>query len=469
MTKYTLETRAPSQPVVPVAGSGRDVDQPIEFSEYVEVVSNHRRLVAAIAITVSLLGTGYALMKQPEYESNMLIHVAERRDTETRPLFGHGTVPSEIKTAVAEMEVLRSRHVIEPVVERLGLHMDARPKYLFLIGPAIARRQRGLSEPGLFGHGGFCWGGERIKLAAFDVPDTLMYAKFVLTAGTGGRFRLTHESAGIDYTGMVGVPLEFPTADGPVRLQVAELHGRAGAEFLLRRIPKVAAIEGVQAALTVAELGKLSGMISVTLKGNSSSSVHTVLSEISQEYLRQNQSQKSLDASRSLSLLEAQLPALKQRMETAEAGYNAYRNQHGTADFTEETRLSLQRQSAAAQRLTQLEQKRNELAVNFGSAHPTMAAIEGQIKGLAAETRTLAAQVRQLPNVSQELERRSREVKAATELYNAVQRNVEDLRVVALDKSTNVRLVDAPVAPIRAADARVMSMAAAFFRKTLGR
>lgn len=475
MTKYTL--RPSSQPIARVEEADLD-DRAIGLRDYIGVILEHRRLVAAVALAVTLLGLAYALIKPPLYQGNMLIHVVEDRNGEPR-MFGQAAPPTEVKSAVAEIEVLRSRQVIEPVVAQLGLDIEARPKYYPLIGAAIAKRNDGLSTPGLAGRGGWCWGSESIRVSAFTVPDALVDVRFLVTAEDGGRYRLTQEGGGIDIGGTVGLPLELQSTSGPVSLRVDALAAQPGAQFLLARHSRLAAIEAIQNALTVTELGKQSGMISVSLTGKDRRYVQRVLAQIGNEYLRLNQSQRSQDAARSLSVLEAQLPQLKRSMENAEATYSAYRNRTGTADFAEETRLRVQRHSAGQERLAELRQKKLELGVRLGDRHPLMAALNRQIAEISAENTALGRQIRQLPNVSQELERLARDVKATTDLYNAVLRNAGELRVVAQERSSSVRLVDAPALPgkplgsralivmLAAAFGLVLGVGSAFARKSL--
>jgi tyrosine-protein kinase Etk/Wzc len=162
----------------------------------------------------------------------MLIHVGEDRSGVPR-LFGQAAAPPDARSAISEIEVLRSRRVIEPVVTRLGLDIEARPRYLPLVGAALARPRHALAEPGIFGHGGYCWGGEAIRVAGFDVPDALQDEQFIVTAGHGGRYRLTHPGAGVDAWGRVGATLALQSEQGPLRLHVDGLNALPGARFVL--------------------------------------------------------------------------------------------------------------------------------------------------------------------------------------------------------------------------------------------
>lgn len=49
--------------------------------------------------------------------------------------------------------------------------------------------------------------------------------------------------------------------------------------------------------------------------------------------------------------------------------------------------------------------------------------------------------------MSKELERHARALQNETEIYNTVARRLEEMRVIAQDRSTNVKVVDEPIVP----------------------
>ncbi|MGV3655853.1 MAG: GNVR domain-containing protein, partial [Noviherbaspirillum sp.] len=432
------------QPVPPILGE--DGEQ--ELSGYFATLYDNRWLILTIAFAVALLGMAYAYLAKPVYEANMLIHVEQESDREAKNLVGEMGQLFDVKTAAtSEMELIRSRLVVSSAIDNLKLYISAQPKYFPLVGKAIAQRRTALSNPGLFGLGGYVWGAENVEVSSFEVPDKLLNRNFTLTAEGDGRYSLTESESNILARGTVGTPLKVQTADGPLELLVEDLAAREGAQFSLARSSRLALIEGVQKDLQVAELGKQSGVIGVTLKGNDPQVVHAILAAISDEYMRQNYARKTEEANKTLASINRQLPDMKRQLEQAEAKYNQFRNANGTIDLGEEAKLSLQQSAAAKARKIELEQKRTELMTRFTSNHPIVIGVDTQIKEINNEIRSLATHIKTLPGIEQEVVRLEREVKVNSELYTALLNTAQQLRMVAIGKMSNVRLVDPPMLP----------------------
>lgn len=420
------------------------------LNDYLAVLLEQRWLITCVALLVTLAGTLYATIATPHYEANLLVHVEEKGQREPKNILGEAGSMIDYKTpAAAEVELLRSRLVVARAIDKLRLYMDARPERVPVIGALLA--DSGLAEffPGLRGALGYAWGRESIEVTDFSVPATLENRAFRLQAQGDGRFRLTESFSGFDAEGRVGETLSVATRAGPVVLHVARLTAWPGSGFVLARSSRLAAIESVQASLSVAEVGKQSGVIAATLKGTDAAHVYQLMTEIAREYMAQNSARRTEEADKSLAYLNQRLPELKQQLEQAEARYNQFRNAHGTVDIGEEGRLTLQRSSAARTRRVELEQKRSELLSRFTVNHPSVAAVDEQLREVDREMRASAAQLRQLPVLEQEMVRLARDVKVNNELYSALLSSAQQLQLITVGKTSNVRLVDAPEKPER--------------------
>jgi len=438
----------------------------IELSGYLHILAEQRWRMAWIMSLCLFCGGVYALLVAPVYEATMLIHVEEDLpNNNTKNMIGEISAMFDVKAAaISEMELIKSRMVIAKSVDSLGLYIDARPVYLPLIGAAIARYRRGLSEPGLFGYGGYAWGAEAIDITRFYVPEALQNSRFRVIAGRGRDYRLLHAQAGIDVHGQTGVPMTLTLPQGQLLLTIEQLAAKPGAEFSLRYVPKLAAIEQVQKAMLVAEIGKQSGLISVTMSGPDAKSTYDTLSAIGREYIHQNVTRKLEEAENSLAFLEKQLPDIKQRLDQSESAFYRFRHQSGTVDLAEESKLSLQQLAAVKTRRLELRQKRDELLVSFTAAHPLVEALDQQLGQLDREGARVNEQIRKLPILEQELLRLNREVKVNTELYSALLNSAQQLRLVKAGKVSNVRLIDLPMlpeAPARPHRGTIMAVAAA--------
>ena len=426
---------------------------PFRLAEHVGVMVRHRLFIMLVTVSVAALGTLYALARPPSYTANLLIHVTDMRSSEPRTLLGDTTPGMAYKRAMSEAELLRSRALIGTAATRLRLDVVAEPRYFPLIGAALARwnaRHGAAPAP----YGGYAWGAERIRVGELAVPPYLLDQPFLVTRLDRERYSLRAADGRRTVVGRVGTPLVTTLDGGSVRLTIDALEGAPGTAYLVARRPVPAVIEEIGAALDVAELGKDTGVLSVRLQGAEPRRVTAVLNEIGNVYMEHVRLQKASESTGSIDVLRARLPGLRQRVAAAEERYESYRRQHGAADVVEDTRLALGRLSATREQLAQLQRRRAELGVRFGDRHPELLALDRQLEGARQEIAGLEAEAGRLPAVATELERLARDLKAETDLYNAVLRRTEELDVDAGDRSSNVRIVDEAVVPTKPAGSR---------------
>ncbi len=442
----TLSMRLdPSSPPLPPD------ETPVSFKTYFNTIYDSRWLIGIITALLTVGALFYALVAKPVYEANLMIHVEEESPNASKNILSEASSLFETKkAAIAEMELLRSRMVISRAVDNLQLYVEVQPVYFPIAGSWMADRSRGaLSQPGIFGWGGFVWGGEKLEAGVFNVPDALLGKEFVITALGTDRYRFGGGHGAPTFDAKVGQQYVVPTSDGTMQLKVAQITALPGAQFRMRRLARLGTIERIQSAMVITEQGKQSGVIEVKLQGENAKRINMLLSAIGREYLRQNLARKTEEAEKSLAFLNQQLPILKRQLEQSEDRYNQFRNAHGTIDLREEARMSLQQAAAARTRRLDLMQKKTELLSRFTEDHPIVKGINGQRREVDAEIDDVAKRIRSLPSLEQDETRLTREIKVNTDLYTALSNTAQQLRLISVGRVSNVRLIDAPMAPER--------------------
>lgn len=452
-------------------------DEAIHWRKYFYILTDNLFLILSIAILVTAAGIAYALLATPVYQSNILIQVADPGLTGNLSVESASATDQKKPEAAPEMSVLRSRRVVSAAVDSTMLFLNLQPNYFPLVGAWIARRNKELSTPGLFGYGGFVWGKEQADVARFDVPKSLEAKDFTLIADGDGYYRLQYDD--LNLRGKIGEDAQFDTSYGSITLNVTSVIAKPGAEFRLTRSSRLDTIEDLQTALKITETSKQSGIISVSLEGRNPKLTSTVLSEIAKEYIRQNEERKSRDAEKSLASLNRQLPELKRELERAETEYNAIRNARGTIDLQEEAKTILQQSVSAQIRMSELKQRKEELLVRFQEENPVVESVTQQMRSLSQDMSAVEAKIRRLPSIEQDVLRLSRDVKVNTAVYTAVLSTAQQLQLITASKGGFARLLDVaqvPERPVRPKRMMIVSLAAlagiglgclaAFFRKS---
>jgi tyrosine-protein kinase Etk/Wzc len=421
----------------------------INLVEYWDIVLDNRWLIASILALALGAGGTYAWLARPVYEANTMIQVEDNAGS-SKDLIGQAAGLVDVKTATsAELEILRSRLVIGQAVDNARLYIDARPRYLPVIGSALARRANGLSEPGFLGLAGYVTGREAVAVPTFKVPNRFEGSTFRLTAKNHGGYVLSHPDLEQELQGTVGQPLVASTGGGTIELLVTALHAKPGAQFNLARRSRLSAIQELQGRLRLVEKGRQSGVIDATLQGSDPDQLTLILNEVGRQYVRQNIDRKAAEAEKTLAFLDVQMPQFKKQLSQAEEIYNHYRNQQGTVALDEEAKLILNQSVDLHAKLLEAQQKRRDLVSRFTAEHPSVQTLDAQIRAWNDEISKLNARVRGLPTVQQDALRLERDVKVNNELYQQLRNSALQLQLVREGKIGNVRVIDEATRPER--------------------
>lgn len=417
----------------------------IDLASFLGLVIDSRWLIATVALIVTLIGIAYAFIARPIYQANILVQVEDSANSSANILGDLAGAFSVKSAATAEVEILRSRLVVSRAVNNAQLDLEVEPNYFPFVGQWIARHS---GESSGFGFGNYAWGKVEANVAVFDIPEPLKGERFVLTATGNKSFSLVQADASINLTGLVGVPLNAETSRGPIRIRIDRLDAKKGTEFLITRVPMLDIVERLQNTLTIAEKGKQSGIIGVSLDGWDPLRTANTLNEIGKEYIRQNVERRSAEAEKSLEFLEKQLPAMKATLEEAESKYNALRNSRGTVDLNEEAKSILQQSVLSQTRLVELKQKRDELLTRYQESNPLVQAVDQQINTLSGEIEAVNRKIKTMPSIEQDVLRLTRDVKVNTDLYTSLLNSSQQLRLLKASKVGNARLLDQAVPPL---------------------
>ncbi|MDP9891200.1 tyrosine-protein kinase Etk/Wzc [Variovorax boronicumulans] len=464
------------------APQGAEPDRPRSGPrEYIDILLDHRWLIAAITAAALLVGACYALFGPRVYEANVLIQV-EDADRSSTPADAAVNGVSVKTPTSGEAEILKSRMVLGQAIENTRLFIEARPHYLPLVGDFIARHSTELSNPGFLGLGDWVTGTERIAVAQMDVPPAFEGKRFLLTAGENGSYTLTHPDLATPLQGSVGVPLEASVPGGAIRLLVGSFEARPGGAFELTRRSRQLVLLELQNDLRVIEKGKQSGVMDVSWQTGNRTQLTELLNEVSRLYVRQNIDQKTVQAERTLDFLGTELPKFRQQLEQSEDVYNQYRNQNGTISLDDEARNALTQNLDLQSKLFDARLKRLDLMSRFTAQHPVVMTLDAQIASLRKELGAVDSRIRRMPMLQQNSVRMQRDIKVNTDLYASLLNSSLQMRLAREGKIGNVRVLDPallPEKPVRPKAAIVMALAlvaglflgaaTAILRKTLKR
>jgi tyrosine-protein kinase Etk/Wzc len=451
----------------------------LSLQDVIGIVLDDWKLVFLAVFVVTALGGFHLWRTTPIYKVDALVQL-EEKDAGAQALFGDAGAMFEIASpAEAEMEIIRSRMVLGRVVDALKLDIVAVPKYFSLVGKPMARAHKNASAPveAPFAPSK-AWGGERLVVDVLEVGSRWLGHDFTLVAGDGDTYELYDAYENLVLSGTVGtvgtvaatntnatavdtqdaqdedtqdsqdVPDTTTTLANAtqnkahIKILVSDLQARAGTEFLVKKLPRLSAIARVKDGMSAGEKGKKSGMVALSFSHEDPYFAADVLNEIISQYVHQNVTRKSEEASKTLVFLEEQLPKLRARVDEAETRLNEFRMRTGTVDLSQEATLALNQGVQLETKMVELQQKREEMLRLYKANHPNVQNFEAQIERLQNQIRGVDAGVRRLPKNQQEFLQLSRDAKVATELYTTMLNNAQQIQVVKAGTIGNVRIVD---------------------------
>ncbi len=433
-----------SAPALPPPGD----DSGFSLLDIVDLVLDHRWVIAALTAVGLVAGLVAARVAVPVYESNLVLQVEQGRG-QAGVLFSTATsLFDTASTTAAELEIMRSRSVLGKAVDNLQLTLNVRPKYLPVVGQYLANRASEPSKPGFLGQPGYVWGNERLRVSAFDIPAGAEGTVFTVAAAGGNAYQLRGPDGSTLAQGRAGEALEFTLGNQPARLQVEEIVGLPGAEFMLSRRSRQAEVLSLQSRLRIEETARGSGIVRVSMRGAERWMLPRILNEVGTQYVRQDMDRKAQEAEKAMAFLGSLLPQIRKELETAEGTYNQFRVRQGVFSLSNEAEALLSRSVALQAKLFELRQKRRELDTRFTADHPQVRLLEQERQSLEAELAKLKQGIDKLPALEQDTLRLTRDVKVNTELYTSLLNTYQQLQLAKEGKVGNVRILDAAEPPL---------------------
>ncbi|CAI3159034.1 Tyrosine-protein kinase ptk [Acinetobacter oleivorans] len=220
------------------------------------------------------------------------------------------------------------------------------------------------------------------------------------------------------------------------------------ATYNITNLSVPAAVNAISSNYSVAERGKLTGVLGLNYQGQDKEQITKVLNAILATYSAQNIERRSAESAQTLKFLDEQLPDLKKQLDDAERQFNKFRQQYNTVDVTKESELYLTQSITLETKKAELEQKQAEMAAKYTAEHPAMREINGQITAINKQIGELNSTLKQLPDVQRQYLQLYREVEVKTQLYTALLNSYQQLRIAKAGEIGNVRIVDTAIEPI---------------------
>lgn len=333
-------------------------------------------------------------------------------------------LPDSQPQSAPEIALLQSRMILGKTVDDLNLQTLVSEKYFPLFGEGWAK---------LTGQKPHSISVSRFYVGEKDNNDE---TDAILKVLDSKNYTITGEN--FELKGTVG---ELVEGNG-VSVKINEIDAPIGTEFKISSITKLKAISDLQKIFSVADQGKDTGILSLTITGEDPVLIKKILNSISENYLAQNIARQAAQDQKSLEFLNQQLPKVRSDLDNAEDRLNAYRRQNDSVDLSLEAKSVLDQIVNVDNQLNELTFRESEISQLYTKEHPTYKALLEKRKTLQDEKGKLNKRVSSMPETQQEILRLSRDVESGRAVYMQLLNRQQELNIAKSSAIGNVRIID---------------------------
>ncbi|WP_049080020.1 polysaccharide biosynthesis tyrosine autokinase [Klebsiella michiganensis] len=405
-------------------------DEGIDLGRLVGEVIDHRKLIVSVTSLFTLIALLYAIFATPIYQANALVQVEQKQANAILNNLSQ-MLPNSQPQSAPEITLLGSRMILGKTVDDLNLQIRVKQEYFPIFGRGMARLMG--DKPGT------------LSVSRLYIPESngedVPEIQLIVIDNSNFKLDIGDES----YDGKVGELLD----KGGITIKVDEIKATPGAKFSIKYVSRLKAITDLQEGLEVADQGKDTGMLGISLTGDNSQLIERIVDSVSNNYLAQNIARQAAQDAKSLDFLNEQLPKVRSELDLAEDKLNKYRQQNDSVDLSLEAKSVLDQIVNVDNQLNELTFRESEISQLYTKEHPTYKALMEKRKTLQDEKTKLNKRVATMPETQQEILRFSRDVESGRAVYMQLLNRQQELSISKSSAIGNVRIIDNAVTELK--------------------
>jgi tyrosine-protein kinase Etk/Wzc len=446
---------------------GAKEDEQFDLYKLYHLLKANRWFVAACAGICLILGAMILTLKVPVYSANVLLQVdgkssmADLNSAANSMLLSTQTTasPQDIQTVL-----IKSRFILEPVVQKLGLDLAIKPVFFPLIGAWYASHHtEGLANP-VLSLSQYAWGGEKLIIDNFVVPASEENKQFTLVVLPEQSYAL-YQGGQLILKGQVGKTVyAYIKKIGQFTFSVRELQAHSGTKFIVLKKPTQQFIKSLAATLRIRDLGLdnqlqgKTGVLQVELDGTDPNYIVEVLNMIAKVVVEKDVEKKTVESTKTLEFLSAQLPIVKKSLDDAELTLNQYEAKTGTINLSEAEKILLAQIADTQKQIEMLKITKAAALQKYTIEHPFIIALNEKEKASEQEIKLLETKASQLPIKDQAAVSLMRDVRVKSQLYLVLLNRMQSLQVSKAGTVSGIRILAPAIFPERPIEVHSFSL-----------
>lgn len=399
----------------------------IDLLALFKVLKSNTIKIGFFTVIFAAIAVAYSLLATPIYQANATLQYDKLGQVslldQMSDVMPFGNSNNQVDS---EIEVIKSRMVLGKTVADLNLDTQTAPE-------GFISKLLGEVAP--------------VQVDLFQLPENLIDQPFTLTYLGDGNYSFNVDGQVLQ--GKVGEVLK----QGEINLLISSFAAETGEEFSLVKNARYSTIEDLRNTLTITEVGKGTGIISLAIKGADKVENVKILNSVIQNYVDQNTERKKEVTNNTLVFLDDYLPTIKKKLDNYENQLNTFRKKNESIDLSLEAKAALDTALQVEEKLNELTFKEVEIQQLYTRNHPAYQSLLDKRQQLLREKEKISKNIQKLPNTQQEIVRLTRDVEAEQAIYTQLVAKQQELSVLNSGITADVRIIDSaesqpkPVAP----------------------
>ena len=408
-------------PVMQTKAKNAESDD-VDLGRLIGELIDHRKLIISVTAIFTFIALLYVLFATPIYQADSLIQIEQKQGNSLINSLNQALTDSQPQSA-PELALLQSRMILGKTVDDLNLQIITKQEFFPVIGRGWARLTGKRNNS--------------LSISQFDsVSETGSDPEVMLTVISPNNYVIDYN--GNTIKGKVGTLLQ----NNNLTFMVEKIDAEPNSKFTVTKNTKLEAINNLQKVFSVADQGKDTGILNLTIQGDDPTLLRKILDSISQNYLAQNIDRQAAQDAKSLEFLNEQLPKIRRELDTSEDKLNYYRQQKDSVDLSLEAKAILDQIVNVDNQLNELTFREAEISQLFTREHPTYKSLVEKRAILEKEKERLNKKVSAMPATQQEVLRLSRDVDSGRAVYMQLLNRQQELNIAKSSAIGNVRIID---------------------------
>ena len=400
----------------------------------------------ALCMILSLICALLYLRTTPDtYAVDALVQVEDSKGASAALLGDLSSMMDQKSPAQAEIEILKSRLVLGTVIDRLHLDLKISATDDSFWNRLSKRHQYDVvySQQSVR----FKDNQKSFDVREFNIPSAFKDKALLLSFKQGNYSLIDSATDQVVFSAPLNQSSTLQSEYGLWKVAIYS-QDQFDRRYMLQKQTLPAAMQSLLSDYSVAEKGKLTGVLGLNYQGHDKQHITQVLNAVLVAYNQQNIERRSAETAQTLGFLEAQLPKLKQQLDVAEREFNRFREKYNTVDVTKESELYLTQSVALETQKSELEQRVAEASAKYTAEHPVMQQMQAQVAAINKRIAALNGTLKRLPELQRQYLQLFREIEVKQQLYTGLLNSYQQLQISKAGEIGNVRIIDTAVEPI---------------------